>query len=94
MGIGKHVEPPWNKWQKMRKTLCRTVTLTILLWSAALPCAQADSTAGNQQEKAVKPVRQQEEKSKEAPKARHHLRPFTPSERIGADQAVAFPVDI
>ncbi len=94
MDTGRSVQCPCIKGQKTKKTLWKTATLTILLWSAALPCTHAARTADTHHEKTVRPVEHQDEKRKGKPRARHRLRPFTPSERISADQAVAFPVDI
>jgi len=67
------------------RLLCRTVPLLLTLTLLPAPAGAAD-TAHEKKAEAATEKKQHRKKEK--------LRPFTPSERIGADQAVAFPVDI
>jgi hypothetical protein len=67
----------------------------VLLPAAFIPCAVADPVAGQQPQ--APPVTEPAERKVPAGTAEKPPAPaptFTPSEQIGADSAVSFPVDI
>jgi hypothetical protein len=63
----------------------------ILLFMQPVPALCAERHAEDKERTSRQSAAPTEKKHK---KPARKLRPFTPSERIGADQAVAFPVDI
>jgi len=72
-------------------SLCRLV----LLAAVFIPCAVADPVTGEQPRDP--PVTEPAEREAPAAPAKKSSAPkptFTPSEQIGADSAVSFPVDI
>ncbi|MFV1972175.1 MAG: hypothetical protein ACC648_00530 [Thiohalobacterales bacterium] len=79
---------------KNRQTRYQLCSL-VLLAAVFIPCAGADPVTGQQPQ--APPVTEPAERKVPAGPAQQPPAPaptFTPSEQIGADSAVSFPVDI
>ncbi len=74
-------------------TIFTGAALSLMLALLPVTALCADSSDKQEDRAEAKAAKASEKKHKQKKPSRR-LRPFTPSERIGADQAVAFPVDI
>ena len=84
----------------MKKLFCLLLILFSLTAAAAEPVSrhtplpQGEKPSRQAQTKQKPPPSQKLDKTEKSPKKPPKVKPFIPSEKIGADEVVAFPVDI